>query len=476
MLPNVVDVGPLRRKQYPKAALSQPPGSAIRLCRRHREGNLALLDFTVARLGALLLALLAPVVAHATLTVTPITFNVVGLDSNTPASGPKFFPVGARVCSNVATTNVTATWVWDSANANINLRTGSLSSIFFPAIAAGAAGCRDAYFEVEVTQVAAAFDTARRYHIVATDGSGSFSTPTPREVYVEHLISQSRNAVTGVRLNGVPIPPGGTVALVLGNTYTIELDSGTATQGYNQFESFINFSNAIFQIQSVVSAYSADNSPYVPGPAPITSDKLYADACLWENNPASPNYRSCVGGDFKAGGSTITTTYVVKIIGGGGTAQTLSTLLYDFSGSSYHYNADFSVTSFVADIVDPTVAYLRQGVLAGAGGGRGHLDPHLHHRQSQCGRHRWRQFHRYAPVAFGQSDGRGNASGLFDVGLRRGDVCPGGGRVVGLLFQRHRRRQQHLYGQRSRGPAGATHKRHLCQRFRQSFCRHAGYG
>jgi hypothetical protein len=207
------------------------------------------------------LALLAPVLANATLTVTPITFNVVGLDSNTPASGPKFFPVGVRVCSNVATTNVTTTWVWDSANANINLRTGSLGSIFFPAIAAGPAGCRDAYFEIEITQVPAAFDTARRYHVTAADGSGTFSSPVPREIYVEHLISQSRNAVTGVKLNGVPIPPGGSVALVLGNTYTIELDSGTATQGYNQFESFINFSNAIFQIQSVTSAYSADNSP-----------------------------------------------------------------------------------------------------------------------------------------------------------------------------------------------------------------------
>ena len=222
--------------------------------------------FTVARLGALVVALLVPGLAYATLTVTPITFNVVGLDSNSPTSGPKFFPVGARVCTNVATTNVTATWAWDSGNPNINLRAGSLSSIVIPAIAAGT--CADAYFEVEVNQVAAAFDTVRRYHVVAADGSGSASSPTPREIYVEHLISQNRNSVTGAKLDGVPIPAGGSVALVLGNTYTIELDSGTATQGYNQFESFINFSNAIFQIQSVTTAYSANNSPYVSGPAP----------------------------------------------------------------------------------------------------------------------------------------------------------------------------------------------------------------
>ena len=306
----------------------------------------------ITRLGALGFALLAPALAHAALTIAPITWNVIGLDSNNPATGPKYFPVGARVCSDIATTNVTATWAWDSANPNINLRAGSLGSIVIPSIAA--ASCRDAYFEVEVNPVVAAFDTVRRYHIVAGDGSGNVSTPTPRELYVERLISQNRNSITGASLDGVPIPAGGSVGLVVGNTYTFELRSGTATQGYNQFEAFINFSNTIFQILSVTTAYSANNSPYVVGPAPAVSDKLYADACLWQNDPSSPTYRSCVGGDYKSGGADITTTYVVRIIGGGGTSQTLSTLLYDFSGSSYHYNSDFSVGGWIANIVDPT--------------------------------------------------------------------------------------------------------------------------
>ena len=302
-------------------------------------------------LGAAVLGLFVPIFAHAALTVTPITWNVVGLDSNSPTSGPKDFPVGARVCSNVATTNVAVNWIWDSANANVNLRPGSLSAITLPAIGAGV--CADAYFEVEVNQVAAAYDTTRRYHITATDGSGTASSPTPREVYVEHLISQSRNSITGIKLNGVAIPAGGSMNLVVGNTYAIELDGGTATQGYNQFEAFISFPNTIFQILSVSTTYSADNSPYVPGPAPIANDKLYADACLWESNPTSPNYRSCIGGDYKAGGSTVVTTYTIKVISGGGTAQTLNSLLYDFSGSSYHYNSDFGVNSVIANIVDP---------------------------------------------------------------------------------------------------------------------------
>jgi uncharacterized repeat protein (TIGR01451 family) len=292
-----------------------------------------------------------PTFAQATLTVTSFTWNIIGLDSNSPATGPRYFPVGARVCSNVVTTNVAVNWNWDSANPNVNLRAGSFSTINLPAIGAGA--CADAYFEVEVNQAPAAFDTMRRYHITATDGSGTASTPIPRELYVEHLISQNRNAITGVKLDGVSIPTGGSMNLVVGNTYTIELDGGTATQGYNQFEAFINFPNTIFEILSVSTTYSADNSPYVPGPAPIANDKLYADACRWENDPTSPNYRSCVGGDFKAGGSNVVTTYTIKVLSGAGTSQTLNTLLYDFSGSSFHYNADFGTKAVIANIVDP---------------------------------------------------------------------------------------------------------------------------
>jgi uncharacterized repeat protein (TIGR01451 family) len=304
-----------------------------------------------------LLVLLLPPAAHAatTLTVAPIAWNVVGLDSNSPATGPGNFPVGARVCSSVATTNVGVTFVWDSANAFVDLRAGSLTTISIPSIGAGQ--CADAYFEVAVVRTAAAFDTTRRYHITAADGSGTASTVTPREIYVEHLISQNRNSVTDVKFgttlaNLVSVPAGGAMDLVVGNTYLIQLLGGTATQGYNQFEAFINFPNTIFQIAGVTTSYSADNSPFVANP----NDKLYADACLWENDPNSPNYRSCVGGDFKAGGSNVVTTYTIKVISGGGTSQTLNTLLDDFSGSSYHYNADFATGARVANVIDPTSA------------------------------------------------------------------------------------------------------------------------
>jgi uncharacterized repeat protein (TIGR01451 family) len=120
---------------------------------------------------------------------------------------------------------------------------------------------------VAVVKTAAAFDTTRRYHITATDLSGTVSTTTPREIYVEHLISQNRNSITDVKFGPtiptvVSVPAGGSMDMVVGNTYVIQLLGGTATQGYNQFEAFINFPNTIFQILSVSTTYSADDSPY----------------------------------------------------------------------------------------------------------------------------------------------------------------------------------------------------------------------
>jgi uncharacterized repeat protein (TIGR01451 family) len=306
---------------------------------------------------AVTLALLAPVAANAavTLTIAPVSWNVIGLDSNTPATGPGNFPVGARVCSSVATTNVAVNYIWDSVNPFIDLRAGSLTTITIPAIGAGQ--CKDAYFEVSLVKTAAAFDTTRRYHITATDVSGTISTATPREIYVEHLISQNRNSISDVKFGPtipslVSVPAGGAMDLVVGNTYVIQLIGGTATQGYNQFEAFINFPNTIFQVLSVSTTYSADNSPNVPNP----NDKLYADACLWENDPNSPNYLACVGGDFKAGGSTVITTYTIQVLSGGGSSQPLNTLLYDFSGSSFHYNADFTTGARIANVIDPASA------------------------------------------------------------------------------------------------------------------------
>ena len=287
------------------------------------------------------------------LTIIPITWGVVGLDSNNVTTGPNHFPVGARVCNTgtTAATNVASTFVWDSANALINLRTGSSSSLSLASLAAGA--CTDFYYEVEVTRTSTAYNTTRGFHITAiADTLGVISTPTPREIFVEKLVSQSRNSVNSIKLNGATIPFGGTMSLNVGSTYTIELNASTATNGYEQIESFINLPNVIFQTLSVTSTYTA--------PTGYTGTKLYEDACGWDPVPSSGTYRSCIGPPNvptgnKAGG-TVVITYTVKVLSGAGTSSTLNTLIYDFSGSSYHYNNDFSSTFVIAQISPPPSA------------------------------------------------------------------------------------------------------------------------
>ncbi len=329
---------------------------------------------------AMLLQPQGPVFASANLTITPITWNVVGLDSNNVNVGPNNFPVGARVCNTGdAATNVTANFVWEDTvagytgptpNPYVHLRTGSAGStspITLSTLAAGTAAnptCYDFYFEVTVDRNSAAYSSydqtthvstnIRRYHIdISATGVTTLSTPSPRDVFVEHLISQNRNGVDNVELstdgiNYTSYGAGTTMSLMVGNTYHIRMDGHTATQGYNQLEDFINLPNTIFQVLAVSSTYSADSSTFVAN----SSDKLYADACLWDPDPNTPTYLSCIGSDGKIGG-TISTDYTVKIISGAGTTQTLSTLIYDFSGSSFHYNSDLSTSVRYASISSP---------------------------------------------------------------------------------------------------------------------------
>jgi uncharacterized repeat protein (TIGR01451 family) len=279
---------------------------------------------------------------------------VIGLDSNDVNVGPNNFPVGARVCNTSEVddaTNVVSTFEWDTTDPYVSLRPDSYGTVgnpfpIIPTLAAGA--CVDIYYETQVTRDANAYNHSARYHITATaDDLGITTTTTPQELYIEHLISQSRNYNLDLQLNGSSIQNGGFMNLFVGETYTITLISSTATNGYEQIESFINFDNTIFQIISVNSTYSAssgDNSIH----------KLYYDACTWDSDPNSPNYRSCL--DVGKAGGQVVNTYVIRIISGGGAQETLSNLIYDFSGSSYHYNSDYAVTYRFANIIDPTSA------------------------------------------------------------------------------------------------------------------------
>lgn len=274
--------------------------------------------------------------AYAQLTVTPTTWNVIGLDSNRVTVGPDTFQVGARACNTGggALSNVVAGFVWDSSNIYINL-SGS-STVTASTLAAGS--CVDFYFPVTVTRTTQAFDTARRYHItVSATGAAAVSTPTPRELFVKQILSQARNTITSIT---------GPATVYMGQTYQYTLQASTATQGYEQLEAFLDLSNVIFQVVSVSTTYSA--------PAGATNDKFYADACGWQSNPTLANYLSCVGPVNYAGGKvggTVTSVYTVKILSTGSTVA--SALILDLSGGSYHYNSDYGQRTLAINALPP---------------------------------------------------------------------------------------------------------------------------
>ncbi|HEV2754566.1 MAG TPA: Ig-like domain-containing protein, partial [Actinomycetota bacterium] len=284
-----------------------------------------------------LIAVPAPAHAAASLSITPTTWNVIGLDSNKPSVSngrPNEFPVGAKVCNSgdAAASGVQAAWTWTTANANLSLATPAATTRTIGNLAPGA--CAHVTYNVLVNRNQQSFNTRTRgYQITATASGGlSATTPANRELYVEKLVSQARNSVLGITSAACT---GGSCTVYRGQTYTFTLNSKTATGGYEQLETFVNFPDSIFEIVDVKTAYAA--------PAGATNDQVYADACGWDSVATSPTYRSCVGptrySGGKAGGNPIKTVYTVKVVGTG--SGTLSGLVYDFSGSSFHYNADY---------------------------------------------------------------------------------------------------------------------------------------
>src|SRR5437870_6092136 len=124
---------------------------------------------TRAWMLALLFGVWGVQTAYAGLTITPTTWNVIGLDSNNVNAGPNSFQVGARVCNTggAPVTNLSGVFVWDSANVFINL--GGSSTINVPSLAAG--GCVDFYYPVVVTRTTSAYYTTRGYHITVSGNS-----------------------------------------------------------------------------------------------------------------------------------------------------------------------------------------------------------------------------------------------------------------------------------------------------------------
>ncbi len=314
--------------------------------------------------------------AHAasSLSVTPLTWNVVGLRSNVSNSkpGPDRFPVGSRVCNSSAAGVTTASDVrtrfafegnGNSSQSGFSLD-NSISIDTLGDLAPGA--CADSYYNVLLEQSPSNRGHFREYFVEACEGACSDSGTSPsgnskaqyppasgtgntRGLYIERLVSQNRNVTR--KISG----PGGCnydytdcdaipTNLKVGDTYTYKLYASTST-AYEQLESFITFPRSIFRVISASSTYQT--------PAGRTISRPWSNACGWnpDYNPgASPALTDTCGFSAPAefqptgkAGRNVVTTYTVKIVGTGTGA--LTALIYDSSGSSFHYNADFGTSA-----------------------------------------------------------------------------------------------------------------------------------
>ena len=300
-------------------------------------------------------------------TIEPITWNVIGLDSNKPADAqlppgiypPKSYPVGVKVCNTSGTSadlytrfeftdNASPTYltlIGDDAEGDTDISVGNLED----------GVCREVFYQVDIDQVKAAYDNREGYRVhlyngnPASGGTLVTSTPDKREFWVEYLVSQNRNAILEFIADGVTVQPGGTVEVFEGQTIDLTIKGKTATQGYEQIEAFMKLDPRYFEIQQISATYSAS-----AGTDPNAFSRLYADGCGWVNDDDSPNYHNngACSSTGKYGGQ-VTKRYLITIKPAMPSSYTGQTLIYDFSGSSYHYNSDFATSTLILKKVSP---------------------------------------------------------------------------------------------------------------------------
>ena len=132
-----------------------------------RKSNRSLSILFIGILATLILSPQFPAHAADALTLKPITWNVIGLDSNDVDDGPEDFPVGVRACNfdpDDTITDVEADFVWETGGTQttdtyIRLRPGSLDPIQpDPQLDLAPGECHDFYFEVELERDPAAYD------------------------------------------------------------------------------------------------------------------------------------------------------------------------------------------------------------------------------------------------------------------------------------------------------------------------------
>ena len=293
-----------------------------------------------------------PALAAPALTITPMTWDVIGLDSNRPqtATNPNTYVQRFKVC-NTDTTNPAPSaqlvWTWGADNnsgpQNIDFVTGAgLTTKTVSLGTIGTSSCKIASYLVNVDQAKTSFGQYRAYSLAASATGASTVNLTGRELYVEKFVSQSRNAIIGTTWKSLtdgtnPCATATTCTVLEGQRYQITLIGKTAT-GYNEIQQFLTLPDNIMTVDSIKTTFST--------PAGTTINQEYADGCLW-SGPTTTSSGACTGTNpsipgGKAGGNPIKTVYTVTINNNasGEATTNIFPMITDFSGSSFHYNSD----------------------------------------------------------------------------------------------------------------------------------------
>ena len=124
-----------------------------------------------------------------------------------------------------------------------------------------------------------------------------------------------------------------TETVYVGSTCTVNITAKTAPGGYEQLVTAFYFNNSMFQIESFTASYptpsGATNTRCTPTPAAGTT-----------TGPAAPTEAASDRWLHRRQGrrQPMTLAITFKVLATG--SQNVSGMIYDYSGSSYHYNDD----------------------------------------------------------------------------------------------------------------------------------------